>query len=168
MAELTPEMFQQVLPLACVWAKDYETLILQRGQGLTPSQLNDARLAGVDSPERIRLLKVAHIPPPDDERLKYANDIVQLVTPATAGLTLNYGIFIRADCWTDRKLLVHEFVHTSQYERLGGIKEFLSNYLQECITYGYPQAPMEQEAITQSKRICSQPIAPADADKRRR
>ena len=162
MTELTPEMFQQVLPLACVWAEVCETLILEQGQELTASQLSDARLAGVGDPEKIRLLQVPHIPRPDNKLLKDANDIVHLVTPTTTGLTLNYGIFIRTDCWSDRGLLVHEFVHTSQYEKLGGIKEFLSNYLQECITFGYPQAPMEQEAITKSKQICSQPIAPAD------
>ena len=29
-------------------------------------------------------------------------------------------------------------------------------YLYECITIGYPEAPMEQEAITTQQRICQQ------------
>jgi hypothetical protein len=61
----------------------------------------------------------------------------------TIGLTLRYGIFIRADCWGERRLVVHELVHTLQYERLGGFMPFLQQYLHECITIGYPAAPME-------------------------
>jgi hypothetical protein len=38
-------------------------------------------------------------------------------------------------------------VHTAQYERLGGIEPFLRQYLRECLTIGYPEAPLEQEAI---------------------
>ncbi len=84
-----------------------------------------------------------------------ANDLVQLVGPNTAGLTLHYGIYIRGDCHGNRELLVHELVHVAQYERLGGIKPFLQRYLDECLKYGYPQAPLEQEAIRISDEICS-------------
>jgi hypothetical protein len=45
-------------------------------------------------------------------------------------------------------------VHTAQYERLGGIVPFLRKYLFECVTIGYPQAPMEQEAIRVAAQAC--------------
>ena len=48
---------------------------------------------------------------------------------------------------------MHELVHTSQYERLGGFMPFLQQYLNEYITIGYPEAPMEQEAITTAAKL---------------
>lgn len=47
-------------------------------------------------------------------------------------------------------------VHTRQFERLGGFLPFLQQYLQECITVGYPAALVEQEAINTTARLCGQ------------
>jgi hypothetical protein len=69
-------------------------------------------------------------------------------------LTLRHGIFIRADEWGDRRLVVHELAHTAQYERLGGFGPFLRQYLQECVTVGYPATPLEQEAKSIEREIC--------------
>lgn len=148
-------MFATALPLAVKWAEDGQQFILQYGRPLTLDEQNDARLAGVRHPARIRVAVVPHVPRPDDGLLKHFNDVVKLVTPDTQGMSLQYGIFIRADCQGDRSLLVHECVHTSQYERMGGIAAFLKQYLAECVQYGYPQAPMEQEAVLTAKQICS-------------
>jgi len=155
MPELTPEIFATALPLAVKWAEDYQQFILERGRPLTPHEENDARLSGVRHPERIRVAVVPHVPRPDDGLLKHFNDVVRLITPDTQGMSLQYGIFIRADCQGDRSLLVHECVHTSQYERLGGIAAFLKQYLEECVHYVYPETPMEQEAVETTRRICS-------------
>ena len=51
-------------------------------------------------------------------------------------------------------MVVHELVHTFQYERLGSVEAFLAQYLQECLTIGYPAAPLEQEAILTTARVC--------------
>jgi len=77
-----------------------------------------------------------------------------LMPPLAAGFTLRYGIFIRADRWGDRRLVVHELVHTAQFERLCGFDPFLRQYLSECLTIGYPDAPMEQEAVSTASRLC--------------
>ena len=70
-----------------------------------------------------------------------------MLSPLTAGLTLRYGIFIRSDCWGERRLVVHELAHTAQYERFGSFASFLGEYLRECITPpGYPFGALEQEA----------------------
>jgi hypothetical protein len=50
---------------------------------------------------------------------------------------------------------VHELGHTLQYERLGGFEAFLRQYLFECITIGYPAAPMEQEVVHRTAEICA-------------
>lgn len=68
-------------------------------------------------------------------------------------MSLRYGIFIRKEYWRDPYLLAHECVHTAQYERLGGFSNFLKAYLRECLEIGYPEAPMEQEAILKSEAL---------------
>jgi hypothetical protein len=152
---ITPQQFYQLLPLAVSWAEQQENHILQNGIQLTPYQLADARSASVVNPEKVRLLKVNQIPLPIEPMLRTAAQTTGLITMNTIGLTLRYGVFIRKDFWNDRKIVAHELVHVAQYERLGGIGQFLQKYLQECITIGYPQAPMEQEAITLSSRIAA-------------
>jgi len=151
---ITPEQFALLLPLACKWAEDQEQVILHVGIALSNAQLTDARNVGVINPERIRLMVVNRIPMPDQPSLHAAATATQLITPSTGGLTLRYGIYIRSDCRTNRLLIMHEFVHTAQYERLGGFLPFLQQYLHECVTIGYPAAPMEQEAINTAARMC--------------
>ena len=131
-----------------------EASILRDGAGLSGINTLDARRIGVNQPQRVKLLKVPEVPQPKHPALAQAIEATQLISPLTAGLTLRFGIFIRADCWDDRHLICHELVHTAQYERLGGFRPFLTQYLSECLTIGYPEAPLEQEAIITANCIC--------------
>jgi hypothetical protein len=151
---ITPEQFEVLLPLACQWAVEQEQLIFTSGDSLSPAQLADARLVGVAHPERVRIRHVPEIPLPEHPALRQAAETTQLISPLTGGLTLRYGIFIREDCRSHRSMVVHELGHTAQYERVGGFLPFLRQYLFECITIGYPEAPMEQEVISLTARIC--------------
>ena len=151
---ITKQEFKTLLPLACAWAVEQESVILRDGVPLSPAQIADAESIGVEHPEKVRLLKVARIPIPENPALRDAANAIHLISPRTGGLALRYGIFIRADCWDDRRLVFHELVHTLQYEKLGGFQEFLRQYLYECITIGYPAAPMEQEAVSITERLC--------------
>jgi len=150
---ITPEQFGLLMPLACKWAEEQEKVILSDGNALNDTQLADARNVGVIHAERIRLLIVNQIPMPDHPALHAAATAIHLITPSTAGLTLRYGIYIRSDHRNNRQLIAHEFVHTAQYERLGGFLPFLQQYLYECNTIGYPAATMEQEAINTAARM---------------
>jgi hypothetical protein len=145
--------FEKLLPLAVSWASTIEAKILREGIPLSEEGTTDARAVGVIAPERVRLLALARVPAPSDLTLKAAAAAIHFLTPATRGLALRYGIFVRRDCWADRALIAHELVHTAQYERLGGIEPFLRQYLHECLTIGYPAAPMEQEAISATARL---------------
>jgi hypothetical protein len=151
---ITPEQFELLLPLACEWAAEQEQRILAAGEPLSASQIFDARLVGVSHPNRVRLLYVPEILPPTHPLLRQAAEATQLISPLTGGLTLRYGIFIRSDCRGHRPLVVHELGHTLQYERMGGFEAFLRQYLSECLTIGYPEAPMEQEVVERTARIC--------------
>jgi len=141
------EQFNQLLPLAVEWAEKQEDIILGQGIPLNKDLGTIAAKIGVVHVEKVRTLLVSKIPLPDNPILKEACQRTQLISPWTVGLTLNHGIFIRGDCASNRKLYFHELAHVFQYEKLGGILQFLKQYLYECITIGYPQAPMEQEAI---------------------
>jgi hypothetical protein len=116
--------------------------------------MDDARRVGVIHPEKVRIFKVPQIPLPKHPVLKAAAEETQLITPTTVGLTVRYGIFIHSDFSDDRYLMVHELVHTSQYEKLGGFLPFFRKYLLQLINIGYPEAPMEQEAIKTAEKIC--------------
>ena len=151
------EQFDFLLPLASSWAEEQESMILRDGIALTEPQMVDAHTLGVGQPEEVRLLKVDAIPLSKDPFLQKAAQDTRLLSPLTTGLTLRYGIFIRSDCWGGRGLIAHELVHTTQYEKLGGITPFLKQYLYECITIGYPEAPMEQEAIKESSKLIEKP-----------
>ena len=150
---VTQEQFKILLPIAVAWAEEQEEIILRNGIQLTDYQIADARALRISQPDKVRLMNVASIPMPEEPLLKAAAEATHLISPLTAGLTLRYGIFIRSDCWGDRRLVIHELVHTSQYERLGGFFPFLQEYLRQCLTIGYPEAPMEQEAILTTERL---------------
>ena len=151
--QLLLSQFDKLLPLATNWAAAVERRILREGVPLSEQGLADARSLGVRETERVRLLALDSVPTPTDLTLKTAVAAIQFLTPATRGLALRYGIFVRSDCWGERRLIAHELVHTAQYERLGGIRPFLRQYLTECLTVGYPAGPMEQEAIAMVGRL---------------
>ena len=142
-----------LLPFAADWAAEQEQRILRDGVELSEQQTSYAKLAGVKEPERVRLLHVEAIPAPTHPLLSAAYSAINLPGATPRGLTLGYGIFIRADCAEDRHLLIHELAHTSQYERFGGIVPFLKKYLLECFTLGYRSSPLELEANSLATRI---------------
>ncbi len=154
MIKLTSDQFIFVLPLVAEWAEAKEQVVLKNGVPLSDSQMDDARRVGVIHPEKVRIFKVPQIPLPKHPVLKAAAEETQLITPATVGFTVRYGIFIHSDFSDDRYLMVHELVHTSQYEKLGGFLPFFRKYLLQLINIGFPEAPMEQEAIKMAGKIC--------------
>src|SRR6266404_9427362 len=151
---ISQAVFKMVLPMACAWAEEQEAVILLDGVALTASQIDDARHIGVAHPERVRLRGVEEIPLPLHPLLREAAETTGLISPLTAGMTLRYGIFIQSDSWGERRLVVHELAHVAQYERFGGFRPFLEQYLHECITIGYPAAPLEQEAKRVENELC--------------
>jgi hypothetical protein len=153
---LSPQKFEEeLLPLAVAWAEEQERRILTKGYHLTSAQRSDARMLGVAHPERVRLLPVVAIERPEDPVLRAAAESVQIINPFTRGLTLRYGIYLRADEVSDRALIAHELVHVGQYERMGGILPFLRQYIYECMTVGYSASQIEREAIQRSATLLS-------------
>lgn len=148
---LTP-LLPLFLPLAVKWVRIREAEALKHGDPLDPRQLDDARAVGVQAPDRVRLLRVPEVPTFRHPLLRPAAWLLRNTFAGTAGITLHYGILVREDCWGDRHLIVHELTHVAQYERLGGITPFLRSYLLECLRDGYPNGPLEREAIETAAR----------------
>ena len=145
-----------ILPLACAWAQRQESTILKAGVQLSPGQITAARRLGILNPGRIRLRAVSQVPPLNG-LLRRAGEKLGVVSGQTIGMALRYGIFIREEHWGDRRLLVHELAHVAQYERLGGFRGFLKQYLEECLDPGYPFGNLEQEAKQAESLVSTHP-----------
>jgi hypothetical protein len=135
----------QLLPGAIAWAELQSQIIAQTGQSLDATGLALARIVGVQRPELIRVKIVGQIPVPSDPTLQLAALQTGLLGPQTVGLTLGYGIFIAQGNLTPR-VLSHECFHVYQYEVGGSIAAFLPVYLQQIVSVGYHDAPLEQDA----------------------
>lgn len=131
---------------ACHWVKFTEQKILAGGRALAPDEKKLALEAGVEHPERVRILVVDEITPPDHPVLSSLAAATGLTSPNNVAQTFQYGIVIRADMAQSSNLLRHELTHVAQYERLGGVAGFLERYLQEIMKVGYDAAPLEEEA----------------------
>jgi hypothetical protein len=118
---------------------------VRQGTPLNAASLTLASRVGVAQPERIRILSVPAIPAPADPELQQIALEQNLIGPHTAGLTLDYGIFIVEGCLTPR-LLAHECRHAYQYEVATSIEVFLPLYLRQIAAVGYERAPYEVDA----------------------
>ncbi len=145
----------QLLPRVLDWVEAEEKRALDQGTALSPAALNDARAAGVRTPESIRVCVVPEIPQPGHPRIKQLATELGLITPRTTAITFGFGIFVRAEQAHDREILVHECVHVAQYEKLG-IEGYLMQYVVQIFKNGYDNAPMEREAREVAMRIVNQ------------
>lgn len=95
--------------------------------------------------KRVRLAIVDELPMPSDPELHAAAVQTGMVGTHMAGLTLGYSVFVRRgyDSW---RLRSHEFRHVFQYEEAGSIAAFLRVYLEQIVSVGYTEAPLELDA----------------------
>src|SRR5215470_11664110 len=144
-----PALFAHVVD----WISYLEKQAQESGRALTPIEFNLAQNVGVAHPEEVRILSVRRIPLPSHPRVKQLARRVGLLNAETRGLTAVYGVIVRRDCANNLRLLVHEFVHVAQYERLGR-EGFLQEYIQQIAAHGYLNAPFELEAEAKSAKAC--------------
>ena len=150
------ETFERLLPLAYQWAKAQEQFILARGAPLGTRHTADARQVGVQDCSRVKVLVVDRIPLPDNTELAEASRRTHIVTDASRGVTIGHGIMIRADCWGDRELILHQLVHVAQCERSGGLEPFVQEYLCDRHTCAkFTIGSLEDEARRIAHEICA-------------
>src|ERR1051325_1943532 len=152
------DAFEHLLPLAYQWAKEQEEVILTRGVPLSAQQMEDARKAGVQDPERIRVLVVDRIPLPENPDLAAAARQVRIITDTTRCTGFGHAVIIRADAWGDRELLVHNLVHIAQCERSGGLEAWVRRYLSNRrASAQFSPGGLEEEARGLAREICTAP-----------
>jgi hypothetical protein len=150
------QTFEQLSPLASEWALAQEELILKFGAPLGEAAVADAVRVGVEEPSRVRVLVVDRIPLPTDPNLAEASRRSNIITEASKGVAIGYGILIRADSWGDRELLLHQLVHVAQCERSGGLKSFVFEYLNDRQSSAkFTVSSLEEEARGTARDICA-------------
>ena len=147
---------KRLAPIARQWALEQEAFILKIGAPLTLQQVADAERVGVREPARIRVLPVHRIPMPTDHELAEAARRAQIITDASAAVTVGHGIMVRVDRWKDRELLLHQLVHVAQCERCGGLESFVEAYLTDRSTCAdFTVGVLEDEARSLAREICA-------------
>jgi hypothetical protein len=142
LAEKLPEL----LRLAGEWAELQAALIEHNGRRLTAAESATAARVGVARPELVRLSTVDEIPEPEQPVLKAACEQLGFLGKDTVGLTLGYGVYLRAGQARIERLVAHELRHVAQYEERGSIRAYLAVYIPELLKFGYEAAPMERDA----------------------
>lgn len=133
-------------PVASLWVLYQERRIRKHGKKLSQEQMEWARKLGIKHVERMFLIREPELTFPCPKFLTALLAQKGFSISQAAGMSLRYGIFISNTVTASPHLICHEFTHTLQYERFGGVYGFLSQYLFECIYFGYSHAPMEHEA----------------------
>lgn len=146
MEKYSREKFDRIVQTMVLWAEQWQTFILQHGDTLDAEQTVYARSVGVAAPEKVRVLKVPNVPLPHYKILRQTFAENDMLAPDANGLTLGFGVFTRQDAFPLEYWLTHELVHVAQCERAGGLQIAMQQYLDECLTIGYAESPMEKQA----------------------
>jgi hypothetical protein len=136
-------------PAVTRWAEDQQRRILRDGAPLDAGSLEFARCLGIQHPERVRVLGTRRIPLPVPAFLVDLAARCGLPVFAPGGMALGRGIYL---VHGQERALRHELVHVAQYDRMGGIRAFIRTYLLQCLTVGYANADLEDEARVRSRR----------------
>ncbi len=137
--------FSDFYPLVVAWAEAQVAEAASKGTPLDEDGLALARKMGVEHPELVRVWMRDQLPTPEHPVLVKINEVVRLINPHMAGLTLGHTIIIRNGC-ANPLLLAHELRHVHQYEQEGSIAAFLETYLRQILMHGYNDAPYERDA----------------------
>ena len=141
------EFILKFLPKVCHFIENQENDIMSIGRDLTQEELAIAKKIGVKNFDIIKVYESPIVPTPNDSILSELGKQVGLVSSNTKGICFRYGIFINENSTDIKAVLIHELIHTLQYERFGSIEAFISQYLKECIEDGYINSDLEKEAI---------------------
>lgn len=139
------------IPKVCEWLESQENNIISIGRDLTLDEIETAKKIGIKNYDIIRVYETSEIPTTSDTFLLEIGKQLGLITANTEGICFRYGIFIHENAKDKKAVLIHELIHTLQYERLGSIKAFITQYLKECIENGYHNSELEKEACKVSK-----------------
>ncbi len=138
---------KSISPLVALWIDRQEERIIAEGISLEKHLCDWASEIGIQNAEQIRVLSIDQIPLPCPAFLFPIIERLGFPTLSTVGMCMNRGIYLRTDLKKIDPVLKHELVHTLQYQRLAGTRNFIEEYLFQCLNDGYNNSLLEQEAI---------------------
>lgn len=141
------------LELLADWIEEMENYILSQGRFLLDEEITIAQKLGIKNYDNIRVLESDIVPMPTHKSIKNMGSSMGFFKESTAGMSFRYGIFLNSTQKYSRSVLIHELVHTLQYEQLGNILEFIKAYTKEILKHGYHQCSFEQEANKLTKLL---------------
>lgn len=150
-AKLTRELYR-LLPVAVAWVEEKEREAAETGVALKEVERKLAVAVGVRKPGLVRVAIVEKLPEPTNPELRDFAEQAAFSIAAMHGVTFGHSIFIRRGMKNPR-LLSHELRHVYQYEDHGSIEAFLLVYLQQIVTFGYADAPLEIDARNHERKI---------------
>ena len=141
--------------LVSFWTKAKERHVFQHGRTLNPLEKEYAQKLKISQIDKIRILEVEKINHPFSLLFSLFAQFARAVISSPIGLTLGYSILIEKRYALRLDLIVHELVHVSQYEKMGGHQSFLKEYIYQCVSRGYLNSALEMEAEELSLSILS-------------
>lgn len=139
-------------PRVLAWYEAVNAEFLPKGRPLIAPELDLARKMGVSNPERVRVAIVETFPMPSDPELLAEAKGYGMGSWLEGGRANGYLIMLKPRVVSNNNVLAHEFVHVSQYERMG-YEAFLRRYLIEMEMLGYARSPLEIEAYVKSEDV---------------
>jgi hypothetical protein len=152
MNNLLSDKFIKIFPAVCEWIEQQENDIISKGRQLTLNETEIAKRIGIKNYDVIKVIESDLVPQPKNKIiLEMGLELGLLNKERTNGICYRYGIFINKNATNKNLILIHELIHTLQYEKFGSLEKFLYQYIKECIELGYESSPLELEAVNMSK-----------------
>ncbi len=152
MNNVLPVEIIKIFPSVCDWIEQQENIIFSKGRNLTFIETQIAKSIGIKNFDIIKVFESDFIPQPKNKIiLEMGEQFGLLNKESTNGICFRYGIFINKKATNKNLVLIHELIHTLQYEKFGSVEKFLYQYIKECIELGYENSPLELEAVNKSK-----------------
>ena len=152
MNNVLPVEIIKIFPAVCEWIEQQENDIFSKGRCLTFNETQIAKNIGIKNFDIIKVYESEFVPQPKNKIiLEMGKQFGLLNKERTKGICFRYGIFINKKTTNKNLVLIHELIHTLQYEKFGSVEKFLYQYIKECIELGYEDSPLELEAINKSK-----------------
>lgn len=148
---------QKVSNMAASYVNHYDTLGYQEGQKISPCMIERARAIGVLNPEKVRIVNQTNLPKPSDALTLELYKKIGVDKDSVGALTLGHSIYIKPKYYQSYNILLHEFVHVMQMERLG-VKKYVEDYIVQSLSLDYYKVPLEAEAFEKSAIIATSNI----------
>lgn len=135
------------------WVKAQERIIELEGRPLSSASYKDALSLGIKYPDKVRVCAVDKVVLPISGFASgplgnfLSCRFVDMLS--TDGVAYGYGIYVTKYREQDRALIYHELIHVKQMEDMG-LENFIEKYVNDLVTFGYRESPLEQEAYSKT------------------